>query len=93
MFSSLNSSPTPSSSSLLPADRSREPGKSMPMMDTFTDFSMVGVYKTKGELKFVHVKSEKFIGRFTILIFMDDKLSEMEIEEWKDFSKHTLNML
>jgi alkyl hydroperoxide reductase subunit AhpC len=52
------------------------------MMDTFTDFSMVKF------VKFVHVKSEKFIGRFTILIFMDDKLSEMEIEEWKDFSNH-----
>ena len=67
---------------------SNEPGKSMPMMNTFTNFSMVGVYKTKGELKFVHVKSEKFHGRFTILIFMDDKLSELEIEEWKDFSSH-----
>ena len=88
MFTSLNSSPTPSSSSLLPPDRSKEPGKSMPMMDTFTDFSMVGVYEKNGVIKFVHVKSEKFIGRFTILIFMDDKLSEMEIEEWKDFSNH-----
>jgi len=25
-------------------------------------------------------------GRFTILIFMDNKLTEMEIEEWKDFN-------
>ena len=63
-------------------------GKSMPMMDTFTDFSMVAVYKKKGEMKFVHIKSEKFIGKFTILIFMDDKLSELEIDEWKDFSNH-----
>ena len=85
MFSP-NSSPSESSPSLLAP--SNEPGKSMPMMDTFTNFSMVGVYKTKGELKFVHVKSEKFLGRFTVLIFMDDKLSELEIEEWKDFSSH-----
>ena len=49
------------------------------MMDTFTDFSMVGVYEKNGVIKFVHVKSEKLIGRFTILIFMDDKLSKMEI--------------
>ena len=65
-----------------------EPGKSMSMMDTFKDFSMVGVYKTRGELKFVHVTSSKFNGRFTILIFMDNKLSDLEIEEWKDFSSH-----
>ena len=58
------------------------------MLDTFTDFSMVGVYETKKGLKFVHVSSEKFIGRFTVLIFMDNKLTEMEIKEWKDFSDH-----
>jgi len=68
--------------------KNQDMGKSMPMMDTFTDFSMVAVYKKKGEMKFVHIKSEKFIGKFTILIFMDDKLSELEIDEWKDFSNH-----
>jgi len=62
--------------------------KSMPMMETFPNCSMVAVYKKRGELKFVHLKSEKFLGRFTILIFMDDKLTEMEIDEWKDFSNH-----
>merc|ERR1719431_1822984 len=45
---------------------------------------MVAVYKKK----FVHLKSEKFLGRFTVLIFMDNKLTEMEIDEWKDFSNH-----
>jgi len=68
--------------------KNHDMGKSMPMMDTFTDFSMVAVYKKKGEIKFVHIKSEKFIGKITILIFMDDKLSELEIDEWKDFSNH-----
>jgi len=58
------------------------------MMDTFADFSMVGVYETRNGPKFVHVNSEKFRGRFTILIFMDNMLTEMEIEEWKDFSDH-----
>ena len=57
----------------------------MPMMDTFADFSMVGVYKTRNGTTFVHGNSEKFRRRFTILIFMDNKLTEMEIEEWKDF--------
>jgi len=63
-------------------------GKSMPMMETVPNYSMVAVYKKKGELKFVHLKSEKFLGRFTVLIFMDNKLTEMEIDEWKDFSNH-----
>ena len=62
--------------------------KSMPMMETFSNYSMVAVYKTRGEIKFVHLKSEKFLGRFTILIFMDNKLTEFELEEWKDFSNH-----
>ena len=63
-------------------------GKSMPMMETFSTYSMVAVYKTRGEVKFIHLKSDKFLGMFTILIFMDDKLTEMEIDEWKDFSNH-----
>ena len=54
------------------------------MMDTFADFSMVGVYETRNGPAFVHGNSEKFRRRFTILIFMDNKLTEMEIEEWKD---------
>jgi len=69
-------------------NKNEDMGKSMPMMETFTNYSMVAVYKKKGEIKFVNVKSEKFVGKFTILIFMDDKLSELEIDEWKDFSNH-----
>ena len=41
------------------------------MMETFSAFSMVGVYKTRKSLKFVHITSEKFAGKFTILIFME----------------------
>merc|ERR1719347_516486 len=85
--SSEDQSPT-SANTFLWNKRQDDVGKSMPMMETFTNYSMVAVYKTKGELKFVHVKSEKYIGRFTVLIFMDDKLSKLEIEEWKDFSNH-----
>ena len=50
-------------------------GKSSPMMETFSAFSMVGVYETRKGLKFVHITSEKFAGKFTILIFMDNRLN------------------
>merc|ERR1711910_225919 len=57
------------------------------MMDTFTDFSMVVVYdKNNKGPKFVHISSKHFMDKFTILLFMDNKLTELEIEEWKDFS-------
>ena len=49
-------------------------GKSSPMMETFSPFSMVGVYETRKGLKFVHITSEKFAGKFTVLIFMDNRL-------------------
>ena len=48
-------------------------GKSSPMMETFSSFSMVGVYETRKGLKFVHITSEKFAGKFTVLIFMDNR--------------------
>ena len=41
------------------------------MMETFSAFSMVGVYKTRKSLRFVHITSEKLAGKFTILIFME----------------------
>ena len=78
------------------------PGKSSPMMETFSAFSMVGVYETRKGLKFVHITSEKFAGKFTVLIFMDnrldqtmcplvvnlvfERLTELEAEEWKSFN-------
>ena len=77
-------------------------GKSSPMMETFSEFSMVGVYETRKGLKFVHITSEKFAGKFTVLIFMDNRLdqtmcplvvnlvfkrlTELEAEEWKSFN-------
>ena len=51
-------------------------GKSSPMMETFSAFSMVAVYETRKGLKFVHVSSEKFAGKFTVLIFMDNRLGQ-----------------
>jgi len=55
-------------------------------METFSAFSMVGVYETRKGLKFVHITSEKFAGKFTVLIFMDNRLTELEAEEWKSFN-------
>merc|ERR1711874_484658 len=72
--------------SLPPPDRKGQPGKSSPMMETFSEFSMVGVYETRKGLKFVHITSEKFAGKFTVLIFMDNRLTELEAEEWKSFN-------
>ena len=46
------------------------------MMETFSNFSMVGVYETRKGLKFVHITSEKFAGKFTVLIFMDNRLDQ-----------------
>ena len=66
--------------------RSGLPGKSSPLMDRFAQFSMVGVYETRKGLKFVHITSEKLEGQFTVLIFMDDKLTDLESREWKQFS-------
>ena len=70
------------------------------MVETFSAFSMVGVYETRKGLKFVHITSEKFAGKFTVLIFMDnrlglvvnwpcidDRLTELEAEEWKSFNE------
>ena len=71
---------------LLPPDMTGQPGKSFPLMDSFSKFSMVGVSETKKGLKFVRATSEKLEGKFTVLIFMDDKLTEVEASEWKKFS-------
>ena len=46
------------------------------MIETFSAFSMVGVYETRKGLKFVHITSEKFAGKFTVLIFMDNRLDQ-----------------
>ena len=71
---------------LLPPDRNGHPGKSCPINDTFPHFSMVGVYETRKGLKFVHITSKKLEGKYTVLIFMDNKLTPIEAEEWKEFS-------
>ena len=77
-----------SSSSASPTymDMGKEPGKKMPMMEVFSNFSMIGVGNIKDELKFVHVRSEKYRGKFLVMLFMDNKLTKLEIEEFQDFS-------
>ncbi len=82
---------------LLPPDSKGRPGKSAPLMDSFSKFSMVGVYETRKGLKFVHITSDRLEGRFTVLLFMDNRwpsdqvnrpprLTHLEAEEWKEFS-------
>ena len=58
---------------LLPPDSAGRPGKSAPLMDSFSKFSMVGVYETRKGLKFVYISSDMLEGRFTVLLFMDNR--------------------
>ena len=74
---------------LIGPDRSNELGKSMPMDEVFcSHFSLVGVhYCNQGtnpmrDLKFIHIGEEKFLGQYVVLIFMDNKLTQKEIDEW-----------
>jgi hypothetical protein len=62
-----------SSPGLLPADSTGRPGKSAPLMDRFSNFSMVAVYETRKGLKFVHITSDRLEGSFTVLLFMDSR--------------------
>ena len=51
-------------------------GKGFPISETFSA-SMVGVYESRKDLKYVHdvaITSDKFAGIYTVLIFMDNRL-------------------
>ena len=74
------------SATLLPPDMTGHPGKSSPLGQQFANFSMVGVYQSRSGPKFGHITSERLLGKFTVLIFMDNKLTDLEAEEWKNFS-------
>ena len=66
-------------------------GKSMPMNEKFPDFSMIGVYEkypgVENGIKFVKITSKQFVGKYTILLFMDNRSSDLEIKEWHSFSE------
>ena len=71
-----------------PAVRNREVGSSMPMRQHCATRSCVGVWETRAGLKFVHVDMKKYVGRFLVILFMDNALTQPEINEWMDFSNN-----
>ena len=63
-------------------------GKSMPMNEKFSDFSMIGVVeKPDVGLKFCKVDSQYVDGKYAVLLFMDNKASELELKEWLSFNE------
>ena len=74
------------SNTMRPAVRNGEVGSSMPMNKRCATRSCIAVWETKASLKFVHVEMSKYVGKFLVLLFMDNALSEPEINEWKEFS-------
>ena len=63
-------------------------GNSMPMNMVLPACSSVGVSKTSSGLKFVHISSERFRGKYLLILFMDNNLSDPEINEWLEFSEN-----
>ena len=65
-------------------------GKSMPMNDKFPHFSMIGVFEkypgVENGIKFVKITSKQFMGKYTVLLFTDNRSSGLEIDEWHSFS-------
>ena len=62
-------------------------GKSMPMGEKIPNFSMIGVYdKQPAGIKFVKIHTKHLEGKFSVILFMDNKASDLEIKEWQAFS-------
>ena len=62
-------------------------GKSMPMGEKIPNFSMIGVYdKPPAGIKFVKIHTKHLEGKFCVILFMDNKASDLEIKEWQAFS-------
>ena len=63
-------------------------GKSMPMNEKLPEFAMIGVYEkpSVNELKFVRITSKQFKNKYSVILFMDNKASELELKEWTSFS-------
>ena len=62
-------------------------GKSMPMGERIPNFSMIGVYdKQPAGIKFVKIHTKHLEGKFCVILFMDNKASDLEIKEWQAFS-------
>ena len=62
-------------------------GKSMPMGEKVPNFSMIGVYdKPPAGIKFVKIHTKHLEGKYCVILFMDNKASDLEIKEWQSFS-------
>ena len=60
----------------------------MPMNEKFADFSMIGVVeKSDIGIKFIKVDSSDLDGKYAVLLFMDNKASELELKEWLSFNE------
>ena len=59
----------------------------MSMGEKIPNFSMIGVYdmQPKG-IQFVKIHNEQLEGKFCVILFMDNKASDLEIKEWQAFS-------
>ena len=74
-------------SEIRPAARKRERGCSTPVSKAnCSGTKMVSVKRTRQGLKFVPVSMTKYVGRFLVILFMDNQLTEEEIAEWTKFS-------
>lgn len=62
-------------------------GKSHPINEQFYNFAMIGVEDVPSVgLKFARISSEHYKDGFTVILFMDNKATDLEIEEWQSFS-------
>ena len=62
-------------------------GKSMPMGERIPNFSMIGVYyKQPAGIKYVKIHTKHLEGKWCVILFMDNKSSDLEIKKWKAFS-------
>ena len=54
----------------------------MPMGEKIPNFSMIGVHNNV----YVKIHTKHLEGKFCVILFMDNKASELEIKEWQAFS-------
>jgi hypothetical protein len=69
-----------------PADHSKEPGRSWPMGSPMPRFKTMVVGIEKNVTRFIDLDSDKLDGKFLVILFMDNRLSQEEVDEWQAFS-------
>ena len=64
-----------------------EPGKSHPFNEKICDFALMAVQdKSHIGIKFVKVVSKELEKNYSVFLFMDNKASDLEINEWQSFN-------